>query len=504
MIRICLAILLIAATFSAFADGTIDGWVRVHGHQYPLHPVTIRVYDAESGIELEQFRTENNVDGTYQINGLPNGNYKVHYDAHSEIWRYLDEMAGNRYCDNAGCDIKETGAVITVNDDTRTLNINLLEGGMMGGEVTDDRRRPIAGATVEFFDEFGEPLCCERITDDQGKWARPVYFPAKYYVLARLAEPSVYKPQVYPRKPCSSCDVTEEGTAITYNYFASYLGVDARLSPVEPGFSGQVKDVPRAKYSGSWFNPDRDGEGFIFEVLDRPGPDGVGFEVVVFWFTYTPDGKQAWMVGTGVVEGRLAEVDFQITDGASFGQNFDANDVARKEWGSMRLEFFNCSSAHAQYAGQYGSGQIDLSRLSAIDGLDCDDPAGQSVDGNATLSGAWFNPARDGQGFIVEVVNESDVLAYWFTYDTDGSQMWMLGLGELDESGNTQISMQRSSGGNFGDRFDPESVQLSDWGEVSIEFGECDEASYSWSAPEPYDAGAYNLTRLTTLKNADC
>ena len=76
---------------------------------------------------------------------------RFHYDAYGEIWRYLDEMAGNRYCDNAGCDIKETGAVITVKDDTRTLNINLLEGGMMGGEVTDDRRRPIAGATVEFL-----------------------------------------------------------------------------------------------------------------------------------------------------------------------------------------------------------------------------------------------------------------------------------------------------------------------------------------------------------------
>jgi hypothetical protein len=102
-----LGILFLILSTLAHADGTIDGWVRVHGHVYPLHPVTIRVFDAETGIELEELRTENNTDGTYEITGVPNGAYKVHYDAHGEIWRYLDELAGNRYCDNVACDIKE-------------------------------------------------------------------------------------------------------------------------------------------------------------------------------------------------------------------------------------------------------------------------------------------------------------------------------------------------------------------------------------------------------------
>jgi hypothetical protein len=499
-----LGVLFLILSTLGHADGTIDGWVRVHGHVYPLHPVTIRVFDAETGIELEELRTENNTDGTYEITGVPNGAYKVHYDAHGEIWRYLDELAGNRYCDNVACDIKELGAVIHVNDDTRTLNANLVEGAMMGGEVTDDRRRPLAGVTVELFNEHGEPYCCKRVTNERGEWARPVYFPAKYYVVARFEEPSEYRPQVYRRQNCSGCDVTETGAQIVYNYFAAYLGVDARLEVVEPDPPGPIEDVPHARYSGSWFNPDRDGEGFIVEVLNRPGPEGAGFEVVVFWFTYTPEGKQAWMVGTGTVEGRIAEIEFEITRGASFGADFDPEDVIRDRWGSMRLEFLNCSQAHAQYAGQYGSGQIDLSRLSAIEGLDCNDPEGQMTSGNAALSGAWFNPARDGQGFIVEVVDEADVLAYWFTYDTDGSQMWMLGLGRLDESSQAEITMQRSSGGNFGDRFDPAAIRLEDWGEVNLQFGECDDASYSWNSSETYGAGAYNLTRLTTLKNADC
>ncbi|HSS64394.1 MAG TPA: hypothetical protein VLS27_08160, partial [Gammaproteobacteria bacterium] len=180
------------------------------------------------------------------------------------------------------------------------------------------------------------------------------------------------------------------------------------------------------------------------------------------------------------------------------------DDVVRESWGAMRLEFLNCSRAHAQYAGDYGSGQMDLTRLSAIEGLDCDDPNGAVVSGNPALSGAWFNPARDGQGFILEFVGETELLGYWFTYDNDGGQMWLIGLGDVDGAGQAVLNMQRSSGGRFGDQFDPELVELQDWGQVGFEFDECDNAAYTWLAPAPYSNGGYNISRLTALKNTDC
>jgi hypothetical protein len=504
MTRTITALLFLACTSSVVADGTIEGWVRVHGHQYPVHPVTVRVYDAQSGEQVAGLETENRADGTYEITNVPNGQYKVHYDAHGEAWQYLDELAGNRVCDNAACDIAETGAVIDVEDDTARLNINLKQGVIMRGKVTDDRLRPLEGVTVEFFDEYGEPYCCSRLTDNRGEWERPVYFPATYYVLSRYAEPSPYRPQAYNRRDCSGCDVLETGSRIKIDYYTLIAGIDSRLTKVEPDPEVDVEPVVKHKYSGSWFNPDRDGEGFIVEVLDRPGPYGEGYEIVVFWFTYTQDGKQAWMVGTGAVVGRVAEVEFEITRGASFGAGFHAEDVVRERWGDLRLEFLDCNQAHAQYAGEFGSGQLDLTRLSNIEGLGCEDPDNAEVSDNAINSGAWFNPARDGQGFILEVVGESQLLAYWFTYDTDGSQMWMLGLGEIDGEGRSTISMQRTSGGVFGDEFDPASVELQDWGEVTMEFDACSQASYSWSSAPPYDSGGFNITRLTELKNAGC
>lgn len=505
MKRIVPVLLATLMPVAALADGAIDGWVRVHGHQYALHPVTVRVFDAQTGDLIPEFTTENRPDGTYDIPNVPAGDYKVHYDAHGDIWRYLDELAGNRPCDNAGCDVLEEGAVITVSDgETITLNTNLMEGVMMTGTVTDFRHRPLAGATVEFFDSDGNPHCCARVTDEQGEWARPLYFPASYYVRARYTTPSEYLPKVYPNRDCAGCDVATTGSRVTFDYYTAFIGMKLRLNIVEPDPQIDIVPVARQKYSGSWFNPDREGEGFIVEVLDKPGPEGVGSEVVVFWFTYDPDGGQSWMVGTGVLIGRTAEVDFEITDGAAFGAGFDPAAVERERWGALRLEFLNCNRAHAQYAGEWGSGQIDLNRLSNIDELGCNAPDDEMVTGNAVYSGAWFNPEREGEGFIMEFVDEDQVLTYWFTYDTDGSQMWMLGVGEVDESLNAEIPLLRSSGGRFGAEFDPENVFLDEWGTVDFRFDACDGASYSWAAAPPYDSGAFALSRLTELKNTVC
>ena len=66
------------------------------------------------------------------------------------------------------------------------------------------------------------------------------------------------------------------------------------------------------------------------------------------------------------------------------------------------------------------------------------------------LTGSWFDPSRDGEGLTFEVVGDTTVLAYWFTYDTDGSQMWLLGVDALDEESIADILMERTSGGKFG------------------------------------------------------
>lgn len=502
MFKFAIVILVMILPALAHADGTISGWARKHGNIYPLHPVTIQLLDPVTGEAVPGLSTVNQEDGTYELSGIPEGNYKVYYDAFGEADHYIDELAGNIACDNGDCDRVKLGTVVHIDDGINSLNASIREGAMIRGTVTDMAKKPLAGVTVEFFDNEGRPYCCTRQTGADGTYERPVNIFSTFYALARFTEPSSYQPQAFGQVPCSGCDVGATSTPFFVETRKS--GINFKLPRIEAP-SDIVRDVVDSqKFSGSWFVPERSGEGFIVEILDHPGPNGEEQAVVVFWFTYTPDGRQAWMVGNGGINGGVAEVDFEITDGASFGAEFNAEQVSLESWGSIRFDFLNCERAQAEYAGEFGSGQLTLTRLTAIHGLDCADTGDADVSGNSVVSGAWFNPARSGEGFIVETVEEAQILTYWFTYDSEGRQMWLLGVGDLDGGLQATIPMQSTSGGRFGDAFDPESVVVEDWGSVTFEFGGCDDAFYGWDAPAPWYEGGFELIRLTALKNISC
>lgn len=114
--------------------------------------------------------------------------------------------------------------------------------------------------------------------------------------------------------------------------------------------------------SGVWRSRDASGEGFILEVLE----DG---RVVVYWFTYTPDGsgRQAWVTGVGGIAGNTVTAAVVQPLGGSFGGNFNRDAVRRKAWGEVTLEFNESRDAgQASWVSnieEYGSGSYAVERL---------------------------------------------------------------------------------------------------------------------------------------------
>ena len=58
----------------------------------------------------------------------------------------------------------------------------------------------------------------------------------------------------------------------------------------------------------------------------------------------------------------------------------------------------------------------------------------QIIEDPSVLSGSWYDPARNGEGFHIEILPDGQALAIWFTYpgDTDNNetrQAWILGIG---------------------------------------------------------------------------
>ncbi len=119
--------------------------------------------------------------------------------------------------------------------------------------------------------------------------------------------------------------------------------------------------------TGSWYNPEESGHGVILELL----PDN---SLLAYWFTYDPDGNQAWFVGSGIIQGNSVSLSLLKTDGGFFGTNFDTATVVSEDWGTLDLTFSSCNAGVADYNTNYGSGTLAIQSLTHVKGLPCVEP----------------------------------------------------------------------------------------------------------------------------------
>lgn len=263
--------------------------------------------------------------------------------------------------------------------------------------------------------------------------------------------------------------------------------------------------------SGAWFNPDRNGEGIVLQYL----ADG---RALAIWFTYPAEGvagEQAWLLAAeGEVDGNLLRFDSVLRPhGGRFGDAFDAASIEYEAWGSLEIEFSDCEQAVLRWQGPaaWGSGSYPMQRLSRLKEIDC---AGQralgehgarSLAGLDSRSGAWFQPLRSGEGWMLEHLEGDQALVFWFTFDPLGEQAWLIGQGSL-VGGLFEVDDVLIGGGTrFGAGFDAAEVELRSWGTLRIDFSGCAAGDLSYASTEPaFGAAQRDVVRLTTLAGSPC
>jgi hypothetical protein len=124
-------------------------------------------------------------------------------------------------------------------------------------------------------------------------------------------------------------------------------------------------------FTGSWFNPAQNGHGFMLEVLP-----GTPMQLLASWFAFAPQGGQAWIVALGPIDGSRAVLQGIQTagTGARFPPNFDQANVRAEDWGTLTFTFSDCNHGRVDWAAStpgYGSGGMDLTRLTLPAGLTC-------------------------------------------------------------------------------------------------------------------------------------
>ncbi len=127
------------------------------------------------------------------------------------------------------------------------------------------------------------------------------------------------------------------------------------------------------------------------------------------------------------------------------------------------------------------------------------------------ITGSWFDPTQNGQGFSLEVVPATDVLAaYWFTFPPQGvaegvakgelpNQMWLQGSGPIDGD-SAVVTFQLPVGGAFDA---PGGVDREDWGTATFTFSDCNTGLATYQSLDGKAQGTVPLVRITADVNCE-
>ncbi len=124
---------------------------------------------------------------------------------------------------------------------------------------------------------------------------------------------------------------------------------------------------------------------------------------------------------------------------------------------------------------------------------------------NAGITGSWYNPAQDGQGWVIEMISTGQFLFYFYGYEDAGERLWLLGVAANTGDSTVTVDVLRFSGEGFGGNFDPASKTNESVGSMIFDFTDCNTATVDFT-PSASDLSAFTIpaTRLTGIASVDC
>ncbi len=122
------------------------------------------------------------------------------------------------------------------------------------------------------------------------------------------------------------------------------------------------------------------------------------------------------------------------------------------------------------------------------------------------ISGSWYNSETPGHGIFLEKLNgsqnENDRLnMYWFTHH-DSNPVWVGGVGEIIEGQPISIDLHIADGTNFPPDFNTQDVNLTQWGQATLDFETANSMNLNWSAnASEFGTGSIELIQLSEISD---
>ncbi len=424
------SVLLFAADVSALELIDCDQLMLISGHTSD----NVSVFNACDGKFLQNLDTEGRIDGAQATRIGPDGNLYVASEANGKILRYdgktlayIDEFA-------AGTSINEPTGLAFGPD-----------GNLYVASFADDKVIKLAGNTGQSLGEFASNIDgpdAGMVFGPDGRLYVPAFFGNNISVLegqtgALLNEITgqLRNPRVVAFEPGGGnflVSVSATGRISKYssagvfgsNITSSFTRVsgmafrnDGALFAISSEF-GRAREVDlETGVIGSPFSENNSISGATFiTFMDF---EGMAAPAAV-------NTNQLWVVGLADMTGLTISLDadaFVFATGGLFGDAFDPAKVTLHSFGSLAIELTDCAEASLTFNTEgnaaIGSGGYPLQKIGINRSLtECQalgfDATTTSID---ALTGAWFGgPARDGEGFFIDVLENNTAVVSWFTY----------------------------------------------------------------------------------------
>jgi hypothetical protein len=249
-------------------------------------------------------------------------------------------------------------------------------------------------------------------------------------------------------------------------------------------FNGQSASVtapaPAVNYEGLWWAAPAGSEsGWGINFAHQ------GNTIFATWFTYDLTGKDWWLTMTaqntapGVYSGTL-----YVTTGPAFNAvPFDPADVKLTPVGMGTLTFSDANDGSFAYTVN-GVSQTKSITREVFGALPTCAAATTSLAAATNYQDLWWAaPAGVESGWGINLTEEGNtIFATWFTYDLDGTPMWLSVTAANTVPGAFMGTLYRTAGPAFNAvPFNPANVVLTAVGTASFTFSDGNNASFAYT-----------------------
>jgi mono/diheme cytochrome c family protein len=287
-----------------------------------------------------------------------------------------------------------------------------------------------------------------------------------------LLPEAAYSPSVITSAISSVSQMNALGNALTatdLQNIAAYIGKTVNLQP---------------NYQGLWWAAPAGVEsGWGINVAHQYNT------IFLTWFTYDATGKGWWLVmtgkpGVGLAANTYSGTIYATTGPAFNAQPFDPSKIKATQVGTGALTFTDTSNGTFAYTVNGVAQNKAVTREIFGPVPTCYFIGAPDYSQTTNFEDLWWAvPAGSESGWGINFTQQGDtIFATWFTYDLDGSALWLVVTAPKTAPNTYSGTLYRTTGPAFSAvPFDPSKVTATAVGSATLTFTDGNNASFAYT-----------------------